>query len=205
MNKKYKKVVDDLHSCYKNDYVFIRIPKTGSESINSALKRKWNHYSSIFCKNELGHEKWNKAFTFSIVRNPWSRLKSWYIYHLNLHQLYKKYGINGFNNWIHDGCPHHYSQQHQKLILPENPLIQKDWLCDENGEIIVDYVGKLETINDDYKKIVKKIGLKNSKLPHKNKSDVKRKKSLIFDEKSIEIINELLYDDFETFNYKREP
>ena len=202
---KTSKILNRLNINIKNGYIFIRVPKTASQSLNSLLKIKWDHFNANFCRDYLGEDKWNSLYTFGFVRSPWTRLISWYTYHLKKENLYKNYGKTGFNNWIYDGCPHHYDKKFKdKIIFPENPLLQKNWLCDLNGDIIVDYVGKYESMENDMKNICKKIDVPYRELFVVNKSE-KINFNLKYTKKSIKIVNDLFDDDFRMFNYQRTP
>ncbi|MEJ2178416.1 MAG: sulfotransferase family 2 domain-containing protein, partial [Gammaproteobacteria bacterium] len=46
-------------------------------------------------------------------------------------------------------------------------------LCGTNGELLMDFVGKLETLDEDWKTICERIGIPYVELPRKNIS-VKR-------------------------------
>jgi hypothetical protein len=49
---------------------------------------------------------------------------------------------------------------------------QKDFICSKDGKLLVDYVGKFERIDDDFKKICSRIGVSAS-LPKLNVSNLK--------------------------------
>jgi len=51
----------------------------------------------------------------------------------------------------------------------EECVLQSSFFCDEKGEFIVDFVGRIENIKSDFEKICKRLGISTS-LPHKNKS-----------------------------------
>ena len=47
---------------------------------------------------------------------------------------------------------------------------QVDYLADDSGRIIVDFVGRFEQLSNDMAKIVDRLGLAKAELPHLNKS-----------------------------------
>jgi hypothetical protein len=151
-------------------HVFIRIPKTGTQSMNVALSSPWDHYSAKFCKELLGPNLWDRVFSFSMVRNPWSRMYSFFKYH-KIHsdqEGHKLFRPHTFESWIKDGMPHHYTLDHEISRFPKNPHIQFEWISD-NEDVIVDYYFKLESIDQGIKKIEKELGI-DIKIPHINRS-----------------------------------
>ena len=51
----------------------------------------------------------------------------------------------------------------------------RDWLCDDNQKIIVNFVGKLENLNEDWHYVCQTIGLNCKQfLPHEKKTERKK-------------------------------
>jgi hypothetical protein len=48
---------------------------------------------------------------------------------------------------------------------------QYDYLYNDDGKLMVDFVGKLEHISEDIEYVLEKSGLEHRKLPHINKSE----------------------------------
>ena len=55
---------------------------------------------------------------------------------------------------------------------------QYDYLYDENGQLLIDFIGKLEQIESDIITVIEKAGIKNSDLPHVNKSKGEWKRAI---------------------------
>lgn len=163
----------------------------------------YKHSSAAEIKNLIGDVLWEEYFTFSMVRHPIDRMVSFYeylkTYYLGgyrgaaiklmytldqvssippaLTQLPKLYdafrwpGIvacinsNSVSEFIHaEQCWHSYGTMPQFSQLAD----------DAGEELIVDYVGRLEDIGDDWESICQKVGISVS-LPHANKSKRKYK------------------------------
>ena len=45
-----------------------------------------------------------------------------------------------------------------------------DWLLDNNGKLIVDFVGRFETLQKDFNFVCDKVGITPQELPHNNKT-----------------------------------
>ena len=66
-------------------FIFVHIQKTGGSSVKQAIRRHvpdarrflGTHDGAGPGQQELGR-RWNKYFSFAVVRNPWDRLVSWY-------------------------------------------------------------------------------------------------------------------------------
>jgi hypothetical protein len=134
----------------------------------------------------------NDLFIFSFVRNPYDRFVSEYFW-FNKGVNFNKHH---FKNW--------YKRHYSKIDL-DHKLRQTDFLINENNEIDIDFIGKVENIQEDWKKLLKLIGFnENIKLPHKNKSNNRERKDFMYylDNEDITFINEMFYDDFINFDYK---
>lgn len=142
----------------------------------------------------------NSQFSFSFVRNPWERLVSSYAYLSDggncpddseeYNNLFSKF--RNFRNTILNWHVNFFNQIHFKP--------QCEWICDDKN-IIVDYVGRFETIQEDYDTICDKIGIPRQELPHINKSHHKHYTEY-YDDETREIVAEKYAKDIEYFGYK---
>ena len=80
-----------------------------------------------------------------------------------------------------------------------------------NGRQIVDFIGKVENIHTDWKKIRLNLGIPYSRLPyitttHKKNDFTKNRKMLMenthHDANTLQIVEYIYLTDFELFNYK---
>lgn len=168
----------------KHKFIFIAVPKTGTTSIESCLLRSGDctaslqsvceitgiqsepgdnngkkHITAIELKHRL-KGIYEQCFTFAYTRNPWARLVSLFNYRYRLPDPDNKQ----FRKFINE---------HTGVHTKPNIRPALDYLTDSEGNIIVDYIGKMENIQQDYNYISSKIGIPSTKLPVKNKSDHK--------------------------------
>jgi hypothetical protein len=186
---------------YKHAQIAINIPNSGTNVIlNLASNRKLFKTSVINSKNKnraiSNKTKYLKdytilpeQFTFAFVRNPWCRLVSIYNeLHLK-NEMFSQFLYRIDTDSTLASC---------KSILP-----QYKWICDENDNILVDFIGKFENLQQDFNIICDKIGIPQQQLPHRNKTKHKHYTEY-YDEETKQIVAELYAKDIEYFNYEFE-
>ena len=87
----------------------------------------------------------------------------------------------------------------KKILSWVHFIPQYKFLCDDNKNILVNFVGKLENINDDFNEILDILKI-DRKLPHVNKSN-HNKYDKYYNENTFKIIRNIYKDDFEIFDY----
>lgn len=186
---------------HQNKCIFVHIPKNAGQSIESVFVKNhgltWNERSPLLLKPNfdpnkgpprLAHltaqeyigcahipeELFNQYFKFSFTRNPWDRLVSEYNYRkahgdLNYQASFKLFVMNNFPDVTADNYTS--SKDYYRHIIP-----QWKFLYDNDGNCLVDFIGRFEKLQLDFDKVCQQINLANSLLPHKNKSLSKLKK-----------------------------
>jgi hypothetical protein len=180
------------------NFILIHINKTGGSSIEKALGLPQQyHLTALEIKNKIRDKRWNKKFKFAFVRNPWDKVVSHYSYRYKRNVNNMKDDNIDFKKWVkltyRDKNPKYY--HNPKMYAP-----QMDWICNEKGEIIIDFVGRFEKLNDDFQKVCKIIR-KNKELPHLRKSSHKHY-SEYYDEETKKIIEKIFEKDIKEFGYK---
>ena len=79
-------------------------------------------------------------------------------------------------------------------------LLQHYFICDSNGKLLVNYLGRFETLNDDIQAISNQINF-NIDIKHFNKSTHDNYRN-IYDEEMKTIVETLYEEDIHLFNYK---
>lgn len=190
-----------FRSFYANhmaNFILIHINKTGGSSIEKALGLpQQKHLTALEIKNKIGDKRWNKKFKFAFVRNPWDKVVSHYSYRYRRNVNNLKDDNIDFKQWVKltykEKNPKYY--HNPKMYTP-----QMDWICNEKGEIIIDFVGRFEKLSEDFQKVCKIIG-KNKELPHLRKSSHKHYKEY-YDDETKKIIEKIFEKDIKEFGYK---
>tara|TARA_R100000008_G_scaffold86751_1_gene81335 strand:+ start:6683 stop:7273 length:591 start_codon:yes stop_codon:yes gene_type:complete len=190
---------------HEHKYIFIEIPKTGTTTICSVLKQHEAEqpYKHLDLKQykERYTKEYNSYFKFSFVRNPWDRVVSLYSrkgdgiqksMFRRGQQIGHGMSFEQFVDWIElstDTC---------RKPTPKKNMVDF-YMVD--GSIDIDFVGRLENIQEDFNIVCNKIGIPRQQLPHINKSKHKHY-TRYYDDKTKQIIAEKFAKDIEYFGYE---
>ena len=180
-------------------YIFIHINKTAGTSIGNAIGLAVKHHQTAKeIIASIGKDKWNTAYKFTLVRNPWDKVVSHYEYRRKRNKTEVASRNISFSEWV------------KKTYGPEkdtfyynNPKAfqpQVEWLKDDEGSIKIDFVGKFESINEDFEQIKHAIGL-DVELPHLNASKRAGYQSY-YDDETRDIVARWFREDIEQFGYR---
>ncbi|WP_297823019.1 sulfotransferase family 2 domain-containing protein [uncultured Paraglaciecola sp.] len=171
--------------------VFVHIPKNAGQSIEhvfiNLLELTWETRAPLLLRRnehpELGplrlahlkaeeyvkykymtQEQYEEYFKFAIVRNPWDRLVSFYKYLGYKNQMdFKTFVTEEFKNKVF--------KERYWFVGP-----QYEYVVDKNGKMIVDFIGKFESLQEDFDRACPLMALPATNVPHVNKSSERNKK-----------------------------
>ena len=166
----------------------LRLNDQGNKWINGIRK----HATALEIKDCIGDKKFAEYFKFTIVRNPYDFLVSLYHYikqspnHRNYQTVnsltFKEFIINETKNNCH---------------------LQSDFITNNDGKLIVDYVGKLEHIDYSLSHVSRKLNIPKKNIPDSNKSERNSDEMNYYDVELLEIVNKYFKKDFELLGYKQ--
>ena len=202
-------------------FLFIHIQKTAGRSFEAVLKESipdlesimGTHDHALWAREELGDE-WSDYYKVAFVRNPWDRLVSWYtmikekgtmtwrkrvlgMRRYNDLTQYVLANSNSFEEFLYNCTDTIDDIDGRKSILYN----QLDYVADEDGSLIVDFVGRFENLNNDANIVFKELGLDNAKLPHKNSSNHRNYRTYYTDQTREEVCRRYARD-IKFFNYE---
>ncbi len=201
---------------HQHECIFVHIPKCGGTSIEDIIwpmprnesdlwKGLINEYENKYqtgglqhlkgCQilQEVGKNVYEKYYKFSFIRNPWDKAVSQYAYMQNRKDLMDFIGMkNGasFKKYLE-------LIQKKKHVQWEE---QYKFILDDNGELMVDFLGRFERFNEDVLKVLKKFGIDVNEIPHSMKSKRKSYDSY-YDSESMEMLQSIYKVDIGTFGY----
>jgi len=214
---------------YSHKFIFFHVTKAAGSSIKEALKEyasepekfkisrppkmlgdrpnpmyeMWQsslwHAKARDAKKELPEEVYNNFYKFAFVRNPWDWQVSYYHFILKepthiRYELVKS--MSGFEEYL------------EWVINTKNPFpkgatkLQKEIITDRDGKIMVDFVGRYETLAKDFQLVSKVLNL-NADLPHVNSSG-NRDYRLFYNETTKKLVAENFKEDIDLLGYKFE-
>jgi chondroitin 4-sulfotransferase 11 len=180
------------------------------------------HYTALENRQLIGEEDYNNRFKFTFVRNPWGRLLSFYtsIYcskegrrqklltyeDVISPEKFNEWAINFLTNRVVEKCSRKYPTCNHERV-GNWPCI--DWITDEDGKIIVDFIGRHETLEEDYKKILSLIESKVTcpmppyvPLKRTNVSNLGYDYKHYYSDETRALVSDYFRKDIEAFDYK---
>lgn len=198
---------------HKYKCIFVRVPKTGSTSIEKLWKiidpncqisddhtPPYGHFKCTELKRVIGEEMWNNYFKFAFVREPKLWFKSQYTDNMKYeHEVDTKIHILLNERYMLDDPVN-------KVLSLDNCInlyvFLNEWFKGKSMstylDLEVDYIGLLENFHEDLIKILKKIGYNDHlEIPHERKS---YSNQYSFDEDSNKFLDLVLKEDIELYN-----
>ncbi|MBG88447.1 MAG: hypothetical protein CMO80_16315 [Verrucomicrobiales bacterium] len=198
--------------------IFVHIPKTAGTSvtlyfyqrglIDSNDVAQWyrnnGHKSASFIRREIderkvcGELRWQDCHKFTIVRNPFDWMISYWHYKRRSHEQ-------------------RYHEEAQRMCFPEfvsffcaasdrTFVDQAEWILDEKGEVMVDRIIKLENLKTEWQQLCAQM-----ELPAAPLNDVNRTHGPFYDHddyydaESRRLVEKTFARDFKIFDYAYVP
>lgn len=185
------------HVCIENNILIDSVNQVrGINDTNLMNKReKTNVYTTIEAEEDI-------IFSFTFIRNPYDRLVSaWRDYQVSVDYLDKPFATfvkhfvlgpqgNRDKQWFRWSHVMPFTDQRMKIFDAQlNP--------------IVNFIGKFETLQQDFDTVCDKISLASQKLPHIKKSKHRTKHyTEHYDDELVDIVSTIYSKDIEYFGYK---
>ena len=178
-------------------FVFIHIPKTAGRSVQRALGTKAtmpmeDHVTARDIESAIGIDDYMRRFSFAFVRDPWQLEVSLYFHTLSRrsHEFHDEVASAGsFRNYIL------WSTQ-ARARTP-----QHEYILDDDGQVMVDFVGRFEQLKQDFSVVCDRIGRKGTELPHVGAGKYGDWQTY-YDNDTIAAISAYYQKDIELFGYK---
>src|SRR5436189_5958716 len=168
--------------------IFVEVPKTGSTSVRHLLGKPIKPHLNLCesrrlmesywvvrggrknrilellyltlpaeSRKERGRRQFETYFKFGFVRNPWDRVVALYERNEAV-QMRREMTFEEFVGWI---------QYSSSTCIHSSPhRYQLDWFVDANGNLLADFIGKFERLDEDWAFVAQKLDVEE-KLPHR--------------------------------------
>jgi hypothetical protein len=186
---------------HKHKFIFIHIIKTGGESVEKSFRGRKIHKFAKNYKKKINGKDWDNYFKFAFVRNPWDKMVSQYFYiQKNTNGLYEQ-SFEEFITAFKDCSENEYIER-KGIKVKFNP-IQLPWISDDDGNIMMDFIGRFENLQEVFNTVCYKIKIPHRKLPHENETNHEHY-SEYYNDETKGIVAKKFEKDIEHFGYKFE-
>jgi hypothetical protein len=205
-------IISGLHK-----FIFVAIPKTGTHSVRQALREhmgprdleqvglfvqkrfpipelaqlRHGHLSLQQVRPYLKPGEWQSFFKFAFVRNPFDRFISYCAFRTRGQDLFKRDPKSVMRHYLFEAPP-----QDHLLFQPQYQFVTGD-----DGQLLADYVGRVERMQESYDEIAGKIGIPSRPLERVNATE-RRDYRDYYDEQLIDGVAQLYARDLELFGYQ---
>lgn len=218
---------------HKYKFIFFGVPKVASRSfLNYFVKKngkilevEWYEKRGVFFNLATQYPDYYK---FSFVRNPWSRIVSCYKSKIEDAVIGKRARIHSFYKNLSpdmsflEFCRWLQTAEGKDDVADRHWISQYCFLQNKDGKLIVDFVGKYERLDEDWKYVCEKVGLPHQPLAqkgfisaeesNKNPEEIEENSVTVrsndyrrfFNEESHQIITERYKEDIKLFGYEFE-
>jgi hypothetical protein len=207
-------------------FLFVHIAKTGGTSVRNALQRyRWRdpfyapqwiasklsgltghtlaiklprHCKAITAQEMLPRETFDTLFKFSFVRNPWDLQVSSY-HHIKRERPHLLEGDETFAVFLRRKLDQDRPWQYH---IDTSITTQRQYLVDLDGNQIVDFVGRYESLQGDFDYCCDRIGIPRQALPHRRQATDRARYRDYYDEDTRALVAAHFAVDIEAFDYE---
>ena len=202
--KRYAHQREEMAEFELHDAIFVHIPKTGGVSVSKALfgtgtiggHRPARSYELIY-----GPRRYAEMFSFGFVREPVDRIHSAFSYlksggrghRSDLEVAERLADIPSLETFVNEALGHpHYA--HIAHFRP-----QSDFLCDQQGRVMVDFVGRFERLVTDFDAVAKRLGVDRTLEINLNVGPSTERE--VLSDRALRRLSDYYAKDFANFNY----
>lgn len=183
------------------NFLFIHIPKSAGVSVQKSGLIKSEDWQNHKPAKQI--ENLDNYFSFAFIRNPYEKVLSSYFFYFkkSKHDYFKNFFLKypDFEKFVIDFA------NSNTLNDFHFRMCSYDFVSSDSGEILVDYLGRFETLNEDFEKIQTLNGVQKNNLIKLNFHNVSLHEDwrIYYTVQMSEIIYYYFKKDFEYFDIDR--
>ena len=155
------------------------------------------HLPASVLRELVPRAQWDGYFKFAFVRNPWDMLVSGYRYQTTV--------LTPEQRALNPDVAELLARTRDfSDVVRYYPMIRSDmtsFITDEHGQVIVDFVGRFERLEEDFAYICSRIGI-DARLSHENRSERAASYREYYTEETRDIVARHFARDIERFGYR---
>jgi len=210
---------------HKHQYIFVHIPKTGGTSLTLALEnrvgkddiligdtpkalrrrkrlkdvnsrgRLWKHSTLTDIYGLVSAQDISRYFIFTLVRNPWDRMVSYY------HWL-REQGFDHPSVGLAKALEFSAFLNHPMTVQAVSASAYSSYLKDEDGHERCDMFLRLEHLAEDLPALAERLGFRLPEMPHSNPSQRLADWRGYYSDHDADLIGRMCSADIERFGYR---
>lgn len=215
---------------HSHKVIFVHIQKTGGITVETILRQHIPDIHPVLPRHAFAKQgkaiipDWDDYFSFAFVRNPWDRLVSWYSMIREAKEMTWWDALCSPRKRRHFFALRRGRRKYWQYVLENSTSFdefirfcgddievepgifvsiyrnQLDYLTDEDGTLLVDFIGRFENFASDLAVILNRLGIQEAAIPHENRSK-HRHYSLYYTPETRELVSRIYARDIETFGY----
>lgn len=164
---------------------------------------EYDYRRMLFAKRFLFPDSFDDMFKFCIVRNPYSRAVSSFLYEIRNDRSQRLgtrlFPKRSFRRYL-EALPEAWQKTKPRHMALHAAAVMSD-ITDESGNLLIDFVAKLESIDKDIATICEGIGIPSRELPRAHASDTTTGPILFYDRRNRRLVEQLYGEDIERLGY----
>jgi hypothetical protein len=204
---------------YRHQFIFIHVYRAGGQSVSEALRphadvpmpalsripllrrsfdgrlyevraHNYGHIKAKELQARFPQHELDGFFKFAFVRNPWD----WHVSVYHYVRQRPKHPNYAFFKAFRD-----FDEYLDWRVHTMGAELQSEFVCDASGNLLVDFVGHYETLDEDFAAVSRRLGIETT-LPHKDGSSHLDFRDY-YSTASRELVAEAYREDIERFGY----
>ena len=145
----------------------------------------------------IGQKKWDEAYKFTVIRNPWDKVVSHYKHNIKMNVTNMAKKKIEFKDWV--ACT--YGKPKNKFYYNRAQMFfpQVEWLKNNEGKIDIDKIIRFENLNEGTNEVFKTLEIEH-KLPHLNRT-YRTNYHDFYDDETKQIVTDWFHEDIKEFGY----